>query len=164
MQFADFTVRQTKSFSNLSKCSLSLKRASEKNEIWPEISASPQCSTWQRFYIEFDKDNSSTFSVLNLEKWSFCMIWCHLHNLKNGENCHRGVLLLLKLILLRGCFSRFLNIPNGTKSCNASHMQKSNLCLESANQCHDKRILCKRHNITLCKHLLYLQQIKLIRH
>ena len=111
MQFADFTVRQTKSFSNLSKCSLSLKRASEKNEIWPEISASPQCSTRQRFYIEFDKDNSSTFSVLNLEKWSFCMIWCHLHNLKNGENCHRGVLLLVKMQAKAGSLTKTNTSP-----------------------------------------------------
>ena len=30
---------------------------------------------------------------------------------------------LLKLTLLRGCFSNFLNFTNGTKSCNASHMR-----------------------------------------
>ena len=31
---------------------------------------------------------------------------------------------LLKLTLLRGCFSRFLNCTNGTKSRNASHLEK----------------------------------------
>ena len=29
---------------------------------------------------------------------------------------------LLKLTLLHGCFSRFLNGTNGTKSCNAPHL------------------------------------------
>ena len=60
----------------------------------------------------------------------FCVIWYHLHNLKNVKNTHGGVLLLfklqdesatlLKVTLLHGCFSRFLNGTNGTKSCNAS--------------------------------------------
>ena len=31
---------------------------------------------------------------------------------------------LLKLTLLHGCFSRFLNCTNGTKSCNAPQMLK----------------------------------------
>ena len=44
-----------------------------------------------------------------------CAIWYHLHNLKNVTNTHGGVLLLgkpatlLKVTLLHGCFSRFLN-------------------------------------------------------
>ena len=57
-----------------------------------------------------------------------CAIWYHLYNLKNVKNIHEGVRLLvkpatpLKVTLLRGCFSRFLNYKNGTKSCKASHM------------------------------------------
>ena len=57
-----------------------------------------------------------------------CAIWYHLYNLKNVKNTHGGVLLLvkpatlLKVTLLRGCFSRFLNCANGTKSNKASHM------------------------------------------
>ena len=61
-----------------------------------------------------------------------CAIWYHLYNLKNVKNTHRGVLLLvklqakfltlLKLKLLHGCFSRFLNWANGTKSRKASHL------------------------------------------
>ena len=31
---------------------------------------------------------------------------------------------LLKVTFLRGCFSRFLNCTNGTKSCNVSYIQK----------------------------------------
>ena len=65
-----------------------------------------------------------------------CAIWYHLHNLKNVKNAHGGVLILvklqvlacdftLKLTLLHGCFSRFLNFTNGTKSCNARHMHQS---------------------------------------
>ena len=46
-------------------------------------------------------------------------IWCHLYNLKNVKNAHGGVLILLKLTPLHGCFSRFLNGTNGTKSRNA---------------------------------------------
>ena len=54
----------------------------------------------------------------------FCAIWYHLYNLKNG-----GVLLLaLKVTLLHGCFSRFLNCTNGTKSRNAPHMYLAGTC------------------------------------
>ena len=55
-----------------------------------------------------------------------CAIWYHLYNVKNLKNTHEGVLqpaTLLKLTLLHGCFSRFLNCTNGTKSRNASHMK-----------------------------------------
>ena len=37
-------------------------------------------------------------------------------------NCRLKPATLLKLTLLHGCFSRFLNCTNGTKSCNAPHM------------------------------------------
>ena len=55
-------------------------------------------------------------------------IWYHLYNLKNMKKTHGGVLLLvkpatlLKVTLLHGCFSRFLNCANGTKSRKASHI------------------------------------------
>ena len=32
---------------------------------------------------------------------------------------------LIKVVLLHGCFSRFLNCTNGTKSCKPSHIKKS---------------------------------------
>ena len=52
-----------------------------------------------------------------------CAIWYHLCNSKNVKNIHGGVLILvLKLTLLHGCFSRFLNCTNGTKLRNASHI------------------------------------------
>ena len=72
-------------------------------------------------------------------KWWYntmlCAIWYHLYNFKNVKNTHGGVLLLVKLqpkkratllkvTLLHGCFSRFLNCTNDTKSCNASHCRR----------------------------------------
>ena len=45
-----------------------------------------------------------------------CAIWYHLNNFKNVKNTHRGPLLLVKLqallkvTLLQGCFSCFLNV------------------------------------------------------
>ena len=42
-----------------------------------------------------------------------CAIWYHSHKPAT----------LLKLTLLHGCFSRFLNCANGTKTRNASHMK-----------------------------------------
>ena len=49
-----------------------------------------------------------------------CLIWYHLYNLKSLKNTHGRVLFLVKLKvrLLHGCFSRFLNCINGTKSRN----------------------------------------------
>ena len=63
-------------------------------------------------------------------------IWYHLYNLKNVKNTHGGLLLLvksqalkaatvLKVTLLHGCFSRFLNCTNGSKSRNTSHIPLS---------------------------------------
>ena len=54
----------------------------------------------------------------------------HLHNFKNVKNTHGGVLLLvnlqasslLKVTLLLGCFSHFLNCTNGTKLRKVSKM------------------------------------------
>ena len=57
-------------------------------------------------------------------------IWYHLYNLKHAKGTRGGVLFflrfqpatLLKVALLHGCFSRFLNCSNGTKSCKASRI------------------------------------------
>ena len=50
-----------------------------------------------------------------------CAIWYYLCNLKNVKNTHGGVLLfVLKVTLLHGCFSRFINCTNGTQLHNAS--------------------------------------------
>ena len=59
-----------------------------------------------------------------------CAICCHLSNLKNVKSNHGGVLppetckpaTLLNLILLHGCFSRFVNCTNVTKSGKVSHV------------------------------------------
>ena len=68
-----------------------------------------------------------------------CAIWYYLYNLKNVKNTHGGVLILvklqteavsatlLKLTILHGCFSRFLNCTNSTKSCHAPHITIQNL-------------------------------------
>ena len=64
--------------------------------------------------------------------------------LKNAKSTHGGVLILvklqasdvtlLKLTLLHGCFSRFLNCTNGTKSRNASHIRsQKDFSLRSVN-------------------------------
>ena len=77
--------------------------------------------------------------MLNIKKRNIVSISCKicdlLHDLvpfvqfKKRENTHGGVLLLdlkpatlQKVALVYGCFSRFLNCANGTKSRNASHM------------------------------------------
>ena len=67
--------------------------------------------------------------VLGEKYMMLCVIWYHLHHLKNAENIHEGLLLLLtltltllKVTLHHGCFSRFLNCANGTKSRKASYM------------------------------------------
>ena len=78
------------------------------------------------------------------EYWTPCAIWYYLHNLKNVKNTHGGVLLLVKLeaeacncttskikvTLLHGCFSRFLNCKNDTKLRKASHIMWSKYYLE----------------------------------
>ena len=56
-----------------------------------------------------------------------CAIWYHLYNLKNLKNTHvKNIQLqpatLLKVTLFHGCFLRFLNFVNGTKSYKASQM------------------------------------------
>ena len=46
---------------------------------------------------------------------------------KNMKNTHGRVLTLLKVTLLHGCFSRFVNCTNCTKSRNVSHMLLSTI-------------------------------------
>ena len=54
-----------------------------------------------------------------------CTIWHHLYNLKNVKNTHGGVLIsVLKLTLLHGCFSHFLNCTNGGKRHKASYIDE----------------------------------------
>ena len=43
------------------------------------------------------------------------------------KDCYFLAATLLKLALLYGSFSRFLNCTNGTKSRNATHIQKQEL-------------------------------------
>ena len=72
-------------------------------------------------------------------------IWYHSYNLKNVKNTHGGVLLLVKLhanpaallkvTLLHGCFSRFLNYTNGTKPRKASQFTICR-CNPAYNQIH----------------------------
>ena len=71
---------------------------------------------------------ASTLKISIIEFWVSSDICDALHDLlpfvqlKNVKNTHGGVLILLKLTLLHGCFSHFFNCTNGTKSRNASHM------------------------------------------
>ena len=54
--------------------------------------------------------------------WCVCAIKYHVHSLKNVKNTHGGGLkpaTLLKVTILLGCFSHFLNCTNGTKMCKA---------------------------------------------
>ena len=72
----------------------------------------------------------TSYAQRRIDLVMFCTIWYHLYNFKNVKNTHGGVLLLVKLqttptllkvTLLHGCFSRFLNCTNGTKSRKTSH-------------------------------------------
>ena len=60
--------------------------------------------------------HKSTKQKWNLFFMIFCTIWYHLHNFKNVKSIYGGVLPLVKVTLLHGCFSHFLNCTNGTKS------------------------------------------------
>ena len=99
---------------------------------------SPPLSTtlFSKKLIKFSK-HATTDSICRLQSRTKylmrCAIWYNLYNFKkNIKNTHGGVLILVKLqakpatlrklTLLHGCFSRFLNCTNGTKSRNASHI------------------------------------------
>ena len=59
----------------------------------------------------------------NYEYVMLCAIWYHLYYLKNVKYTYGGKpATLLKVTLLHGCFSCFLNCTNGTKSRKESHM------------------------------------------
>ena len=90
------------------------------------------------FFLYFHLRN---FPKITLVPWSFLKcdaLWdlVHLYNWKNVKNTHGGALLLVKLqakpptlpklTLPHGCFSRFFNCTNGTKSRNAPQIS----CLE----------------------------------
>ena len=53
-----------------------------------------------------------------------CTILYHLYNLKNVKNTHGGALFVAKLQVsgCHGCYLRFLDCTDGTKSRNASHL------------------------------------------
>ena len=83
---------------------------------------SPSLFFWSSYTPTKIKQNKNPYVMR-------CAIWYHLYNLKNLKNTHGGVLILVKLpatllksTLLHGCFSRFLNCTNGTKSRSASHI------------------------------------------
>ena len=100
---------------------------------------------FKRKFLNLFYDSVSWYGIL---KSSFfysrlvvrCTIWYYLYNLKNVKNTHGGLLILvklqasflflqgtfLKLTLLHGCFSYFLNCTNGT---NAPHISITLLCL-----------------------------------
>ena len=89
----------------------------------------------------------------------FCAIWYHLYNLKNVKNTHGGVLLLvLKVTLLHGCFSRFLNCTNGTKLRKASHMiyRPLNTLLEKLKNVFEISVKVLDITVTTCKLLYFL--------
>ena len=89
----------------------------------------------------------------------FCAIWYHLYNLKNVKNTHEGVLLLvLKVTLLHGCFSRFLNCTNGTKLRKASHMiyRPLNTLLEKLKNVFEISVKVLDITVTTCKLLYFL--------
>ena len=68
------------------------------------------------FEAKIKQDNTSVMR---------CAIWYHLYNSKSVKHTHGGKLLLvtlLKVTLLYGCSSHFLNCTNGTKSRNVSHV------------------------------------------
>ena len=64
-------------------------------------------------------DSNATKGIFQMRH---CAIWCYLHNSKNAIYTHGGV--LLKVPLLHGCFSRFLNCANYTKWRKASQINK----------------------------------------
>ena len=78
-----------------------------------------------------------------------CAIWYHLYNFEDVENTHGGVLLLqlqsatlLKVALLHGCISHFLNCTNGTK------LRKASQCQLNLNKIEKIKIVRKRNFIT----------------
>ena len=71
---------------------------------------------WFRNKETMEKASDPDYATLLV---TLCAIWYHLYHLKNIKRTT-----LLKITLLNGCFSRFLNCTNGTKSRKASHLIK----------------------------------------
>ena len=67
-----------------------------------------------------------------------CATCYHLDNFKNVKNTDGGV---LKVTLFYGCFSRFLNCTNGTKSRKASPLKIERKYNKTLNHTID----CNRH-------------------
>ena len=121
---------------------ISLKRCVDKMQKLPLCMPYQSCT--KNMYVKVSRDLWNTCfcnlgSFLKLLKSFFILerlcckskrlLWCGQQNshLKNVKNTHGGVLILkpatlLKLTLLYGRFSRFLNCTNGTKSRNAPHV------------------------------------------
>ena len=88
--------------------------------------------------------NLKLVSKVALSKWSGmrfqslyemrCAVWYHLYNLKNVKNIHGGV--LLKVTLLHGCFSRFLNCTNRTKPWSAPYIIRKPFNIGESKACH----------------------------
>ena len=88
------------------------------------------CLSHKSIYFKYIFNHSCALTYLRpmpLSYETLCSIRYHLYNLKNMENTHGGVLLLVKqqativkVTLLHGCFPRFLNCTNDTKSRNTS--------------------------------------------
>ena len=92
--------------------------------MFPIINGNP--TEWENLYASIKEAEKLRRKIFKGGKTiiSFvmlCAIWYNLCNLKNVKNTLKPAN-LLKLTLLYGCFSRFLNCTNGTKSRNAPHL------------------------------------------
>ena len=72
--------------------------------------------------VDSHKNDRISLSNASWKNVMFCAISYLMYNFKNVKNIQGGVLLLLKITHLHGCFSRFLNCTKDTKSRNASHI------------------------------------------
>ena len=78
-------------------------------------------------FIMRDRLLSQFLSISFCKYLMLCAIWYYLDSSKNVKNTHGGVLLLvLKVTLLHGCFSRILYCTNDTKFRKASHLYRLN--------------------------------------
>ena len=93
------------------------KRAIEMCKVKQKMAPNMICDLFKETEHPYNLQSDHTvrtYIVKTLQYVVFCAIWYHSHDLKNVKNTHGGVLLLLKVALLHGCFSRFLNCTNGT--------------------------------------------------
>ena len=75
-----------------------------------------------KYVFSCNVGQKGVFMMLFHEKYVMhCAICYLLYNSKNLKNTHGGVLLLVvKVTVIHGCFSSFLNCANGTKLLNTS--------------------------------------------